>query len=152
MILCALLVAAPSLAAEGAAVHIEDLAWLSGDWRGEDPSEDFEERYTTAAGGTILGTSRIVQDGKAVHVEFLLIEEKPEGIFLTVILPGRKNILFQLKQADASTLVFEADNEGMPERLTYLRTADNRLTIRLEKQGRAIDFKLKKAGASLILE
>ena len=116
--------------------RIELLDWLSGDWQGEDPHATLEEHYSTAVGGTILGTSRETADGASMHREFLLFEEKPPGLTLTVIIPLQRDIMLHLKHlkgAADDAFVFESPQSPM-ERLTFHRLPSQRMRITLDKE------------------
>lgn len=53
--------------------RIECLAWLEGTWTGSAFGGTIDEVFGSPAGGSILGTSRVVADGKLNHREFILM-------------------------------------------------------------------------------
>ena len=57
------------------------LRFLEGSWKGESGAMVFEERWTDAAGGTMLGVARTIASGKIVGFEFLRIEGREDGVY-----------------------------------------------------------------------
>src|SRR5262245_55857167 len=55
---------------------VNDLAWMHGEWIRESSKGNTAENFGTASGGTILGTSRIVAQGRTVHQEFMSLTER----------------------------------------------------------------------------
>lgn len=107
---------------------------MSGDWQGEGEHAALQEHYSSAEGGTILGTSREIVDGVSTHREFLLFEQDHQAVRLTVIVPNRRNIVFTLRSAGDGEFLFETDEEPR-ERLVFRRLPEERLHITLEKDG-----------------
>ncbi len=154
-LVCGLLAcAAGSGAGRGAAepekkASLAQLAWMAGAWAGETRFGKIEEQFNAPAGGTMLGTSRIVRDGKTVHREFILIEEGADGVTMTVHLPNRQPVPFRLVESSATEAVFANPQNPMPNKIRYRRMGEN-LTARIEGEvnGRAAseEFPMKRAG------
>ena len=66
LIACASLAALPVLAANPG---VESLRWLAGCWSRTDAEAGSGEQWTAPAGGTMLGVSRTVRDGRTVEYE-----------------------------------------------------------------------------------
>lgn len=113
---------------------VGDLAWMSGSWAGDHKGGLMEEAYSTPAGGTILGTSRIVAGGKTVHREFVLIADGYGGVIMEVTL-RTKTGRFTLTKLEGQCAVFEDPTNDFPSVITYLRDGD-RLTAKIEGAGR----------------
>ncbi|GMU54624.1 MAG: hypothetical protein AMXMBFR33_37700 [Candidatus Xenobia bacterium] len=106
---------------------LADLSFLTGEWQGQ----GFEESWGSALGGTMLGTSRAVENGQTVHKEFMLLEETPDGLFLKLYLPEKnKTMIFKPERHSHQEVEFA--RQDVPERLIYRRDGD-RLHIQLEK-------------------
>ena len=63
-----------------AAPSVDDLAWLSGRWTGEGFGGTIEETWNPPSGGAMIGTFRLVKDGKPVFYEFLTIAPSERGL------------------------------------------------------------------------
>jgi len=56
---------------------IESVAWLVGSWKGEAFGGDFEEIWTAASSGTMVGMFKLMHNNQPTMYEFmLLIEDK----------------------------------------------------------------------------
>jgi hypothetical protein len=156
-IAAAALAAAISLAAvaEEPAMTVDGLGWMAGAWRGEIRAGQVEETWSKPAGGSMLATCRIVSQGKTVFREFMLLEQLPDGIFLTVRHVGER-----MKDLDSQMPVFKLvsnkDGEAVfqtaeekPRRIIYRKQPDGGLLARVEtfRQGRpaVLEFPLKAA-------
>lgn len=124
-----------------AEIALDALAWLAGDWRGEDPHETLEQHYSPVRGATIVATSREVRGGRSEHREFLLFEQQPDTIHLTVLHPNRGNDAYTWRGLDdEGAHVFES---VLPvgRRLSFRLAAPSRLHIR---------FEMKHAGQTVV--
>jgi len=118
-----------------APLSIDSLSWLAGDWRGTDEDGTLEEHYSPMNGASILGTSRIVSKGVSVHLEWILIEQTSDGVFLTVSLPKKqKTVTFKLMRVNGTSWSFETTDRPKVERLTYTREGADAVAIKLEKE------------------
>lgn len=119
-----------------ASFKVEDLSWISGDWRGAMGSAQVEEYWTGAAGGSMMGLSRTVSGGRTVGFEYLRIETRPDGIFY-VAHPRAKSpgTDFKLVRLQGREAVFENPQHDFPKRIIYRSDADGSLTARVEGNG-----------------
>ena len=116
----------------------EALSFLAGCWSGEVRGARYEESWTSAEGGVLLGTSRTIRDGRVVEWEFLRIARQ-DGRWTYLAQPGgRPATAFPLAGAGARTLTFENLAHDFPQRIVYTRAGD-RLTARVEGGGRTLD-------------
>ena len=60
----------------GGKATLADMAWLAGSWMGEGLGGISEEMWSKPAGGAMMGTYRLIKDGKPVFYELLLITEE----------------------------------------------------------------------------
>lgn len=77
-----------ALAVAAEPVAIERLGWLSGCWQSPGAECGSGEQWSVPAGGTMLGMSRYVRDGKTVSHEFVRISETEDGS-LVFLAPGQ---------------------------------------------------------------
>jgi hypothetical protein len=57
------------------AASLKDVEWLAGAWTGTGLGGLSEEMYSKPAGGTMLGSYRMIKDGRPVFYEFVTIAE-----------------------------------------------------------------------------
>ncbi len=107
---------------------IEDMAWLTGSWRGEGLGGTVEEIWSPPSAGAMTGTFKLVQDGEPVFYELELIVEEEESLVLKLKhfnadLTGwedkGKSVSFPLVRLDADGAYFDG--------LTYRRLDSNTL-------------------------
>ena len=60
--------------------RIDALDWIAGCWTMASGQTAIEEHWMKPAGGTMLGMSRTVRDGKTTEYEFLQIRETANGL------------------------------------------------------------------------
>jgi len=109
--------AAPSLAATA-----DDLAWMTGEWTAEHDGSWTEERWSSAQGGMLLGTSRTVAGGKVREFEFLRVQPDKDGALAYIAQPGGATpTTFRLAQHDAASATFENPAHDFPQRIRYVR-------------------------------
>jgi len=141
----ALLAATPSI---GAPPTIDDLAWISGTWRGELFGSNAEERWTSPEAGHMLGVFRMWSDTGPGVYELLEIRqepgegEEPAGVFLRFkhFNPGTlepwepdKPLEFTLESADHQRAVFTATSKEQRQvtSMIYARQ-DDELRVSVE--------------------
>lgn len=120
---------------------LTDLAWITGEWLGEEGDTTIQEIWTQPMAGTMIGMFRLISDGQPRFYEFMSIEMGDGGPVLRIkhFDPGlrgweeqEESVIFTLKEASSSKAVFETELGGNPEFLTYEHIGDE-LTITLEK-------------------
>jgi len=128
---------------------IGDVGWIQGCWQGDDAGTRITEQWTTPDGGTMLGVSRTVKNGKTVAYEFIIIRENEAGEVHYVAKPsGQAEAAFKLVRAGDREAVFENPGHDFPQRIIYRREGDGSLYARIEGtaqgQPKAVDFPMKK--------
>lgn len=118
-----------------ASAKIDQFAWMSGTWTGMAFGGAIEEAYGSASGGCILGTSRVVVEGKSVHKEFIALEERDGSVVYEVVLPNKTHA-FKLREVGQSHAVWEDLTNAWPSTITYRRTGS---TMHVELDGKAKD-------------
>lgn len=119
--------------AEAPAATIDDVAWIAGCWALEGAEPGSGEQWTSAAGGTMLGTNRAVRDGQTVAFEFLQIRESEDGSLIYVAAPqGQTETRFALISLGPTLVAFENALNDFPRRIIYSLTAPDALLARVE--------------------
>lgn len=99
---------------------IESLGWLSGCWAVEGAGAGTGETWTRPAGGTMLGLSRTVRDGRTTAYEYMRIEQRGNGDVYLVALPsGQAEAEFRLSEQADTSVTFENPEHDFPQRIRY---------------------------------
>ncbi|AMO23609.1 DUF6265 family protein [Ramlibacter solisilvae] len=112
---------------------VEKMAWLAGCWQGHFGEPGTVEQWLAPAGGTMLGMSRTIKQGKTAEYEFMHIRQLPEGVLAFVPQPnGRPPTVFRLLRLGESDALFENPEHDFPQRIHYARPAESRLVASIE--------------------
>jgi len=153
------LAAAVALAADERKPALSDFAWLSGCWQGVSRANQIDECWTTTAPDAMLGVFRMVGKEKTTLREFILLEDLPEGIVMTVrhvrpsmADPQGQATSFKLVRHNNGEAVFENIPHQKPGRIIYRSEPDGSLLARIEnldgeKVVSGVDFPMKRAPA-----
>jgi Domain of unknown function (DUF6265) len=147
-----LLTCAAGIAASGGVLppahagQLESLSWLAGCWADPSAEPGSGEFWQPMAGNTLLGVGRTVKGGRTVSYEFLRLHEDPQGRAVYTALPsGQKETSFLAVEVGKGTASFENLQHDFPQRITYQRSDDTSLVVRIEgeRQGthRAVEFR-----------
>lgn len=125
------------------AADIQQLAFMTGHWRGEAGGKQIEEIWNAPESGSMTGMYREMQDGRTTFYEFLNIEQGDSGPVLLIehFDPGLrgwedkgKPASFHIKDfLPAGEVVFESNDTANPLLLTYSRTGRNTMDVLLER-------------------
>jgi Domain of unknown function (DUF6265) len=86
----------------------DDLTWLKGCWTANHNGRSITEHWLKPAGGTILGLSRTVMNGKTVEFEFMQIREEASGEIRFIAKPsGQPEAAFKLIKGGPREAIFE---------------------------------------------
>ena len=129
---------------------INDLAWLKGCWNSERNGRAITEHWLKPAGGTMLGISRTVAEGKTVEFEFMQIRQEANGEILFIAKPsGQPEATFKLSKGTAREVIFENPQHDFPQRVIYRLQGDGSLLGRIEGvskgKEKAVDFPMTRA-------
>ncbi len=131
-VFAALTVSAIALAA-AAQPEIERVAWLAGCWSSENAEPGSGEQWMPLAGGTMLGMSRTVRQGKTVEFEFIELRYLPDGRLAYIAHPsGQQTTVFPLLRISDSEVVFENREHDFPQRIAYAKEGESKLRARIE--------------------
>jgi Domain of unknown function (DUF6265) len=127
---------------------VKDVSWISGCWESSRGGRHIVEQWTPPEGGTMLGMSRTVVNGKTSEYEFLMIREGTNGLEYVARPSGQPEATFTAVRLSADEVVFENPAHDFPTRIIYRRQAPG-LTAAIEGsangQPRRIDFPYTKA-------
>ncbi|MEG2978100.1 MAG: DUF6265 family protein [Stenotrophomonas sp.] len=124
---------------------IEHLAWLTGCWQLDGQPAGAGEQRSSLAGGTMLGSSRSLRDGRTVGFEFMKLRQHDDGRLVFTALPsGRDATDFTTTHIDGNEAVFENPRNDFPQRISYRRIDDQQLHARIsiarDNPSQATDF------------
>lgn len=68
----------------GAKATLADVSWLAGSWHGTGLGGVSEENWSRSADGAMMGTYRLIADGKTVFYEFMLLIETEGTLLLRI--------------------------------------------------------------------
>jgi hypothetical protein len=113
---------------KGVPATIAQMAWLSGFWVGTNANLTFEERWTPAASGAILGLGRTLRGSLMASFEFLCINERDGTLIYTAMPDGRTTPThFTLTSITAESATFENPAHDFPKMIRYTLRADGTL-------------------------
>jgi hypothetical protein len=101
-----------------------DVGWLSGCWEFTRNGRHVIEHWTQVEGGTLIGMSRTVANGKTTEYEFLLIRSGANGLEYVAKPSGQAEGTFTAATATASEVVFENPAHDFPKKIGYKRSGD----------------------------
>lgn len=151
-------VSAPAVAQPAGRATLDDLAWIAGHWIDGEGGTRSEEVWTAPHGDSMLGMWRLVRDGEARVFELLAIVQTPDGPVFRLRHFTRDFVAWEEKdRAIALPLVRRTGDEAVFERtgidgtllrLTYARSASDRLRVLLEHGSEHQQFEFRRAAAS----
>lgn len=122
----------------------QDLKWLAGCWESSRANRHIVEQWMPPEGGTLMGMSRTVANGKTTEYEFLLIREGGQGLEYVAKPSGQAEATFTSVRVSANEAAFENPAHDFPTRIIYQRQPDGGLTAVIEGtmngQARRIEF------------
>lgn len=122
---------------------IDGLSWLAGCWSRARANGMTEEHWMSPRGGTMLGMSRTVRDGRTVEFEFMQIRTGDGTLVYEARPSGQPMAIFTLKSAAEGTVTFENPSHDFPQRIVYRQTGDGiaaRIEGTMNGTPRGVDF------------
>jgi hypothetical protein len=150
LLFCLFLLLPGSSFAQEKTFTINDLAWLKGCWSLNRNGRETTEHWLKPAGGTMLGISRTVADGKTVEFEFTQIRQEPNGDIFFIAKPSSQpEATFKMTKSSAHEVIFENPQHDFPQRVIYRLQCDGSLLGRIEGvskgKEKAVDFPMTRA-------
>jgi hypothetical protein len=127
---------------------VKDVAWIAGCWEYTRNTRHVTEHWLPVEGGTMIGVSRTVNNGKTTEWEFLIIREGGKGLEYLAKPSGQPEATFTASAASATEVVFENPAHDFPKKISYKRDGDALVASiegPMQGQTRKIDFPYKKA-------
>lgn len=125
---------------------IDAISWLAGDWVGTVGGNNVEERWTAAAGGAMIGSSRSTRGTSMVEFEFLCIAQRAGGLVYTAMPNGGGTTDFLSTKVSANSITFENPEHDFPRAIVYTRNADGGVDVVVSGApgARALNYSFKK--------
>jgi hypothetical protein len=120
-----------------------DVAWMAGCWESTRNGRHIVEHWLPPEGGTMMGLSRTVMDGRTTEWEFLIIRAGAGGLDYVAHPSGQPAATFTAARASASEVVFENASHDFPQRVIYRRDGDRLLAAvegAMNGQARRIEY------------
>jgi hypothetical protein len=115
-------------AAPVAPARIAQVGWIAGDWINTTATGSVEERWSTAAGGGMIATSRTLRGTDVMTAfEFLCISERDGTLIYTAMPNAGTATDFTLTKIDADSATFENPAHDFPKMIRYAKRADGGL-------------------------
>jgi hypothetical protein len=119
---------------------LADFSWLEGRWRGDWGPRVAEQIWMAPKAGMMLGDFRLIENDKALLVEFFTLLEKNGGInfyfrhFTPELVPWEKSdaTLLKLSTAEPKKFDFENSANGKPKRVVFTKIDADTYTWRSE--------------------
>lgn len=112
---------------------LAQLAWLGGCWHADGSEPGSGEQWMPLAGGSLLGMSRTVRQGRTAGHEFMRIAQGADGKLAFFAQPsGKPPASFPLRSLSGSEVVFENLDHEFPQRVIYRLAAPTQLRASIE--------------------
>ena len=139
-----LLMFEPAIAQSVVEAEATQVGFLEGTWRTVGTVPETEETWTSPRGGTLMGTNRVIAEGKTVFFERLRIEPLGQGLVYQAYPKGADGETgFTLVELGDKKAVFANKDHDFPQKLTYVRVGDV-LTIDVWGPERAFKLEMKR--------
>lgn len=100
---------------------IARVGWMQGCWETSSPQRTIDEQWMSPRGGSMLGMSRTVRDGRLVEHELMILSERGDQLAYEAHPSGQNPATFLSSTLTASTVVFENPAHDFPQRIGYER-------------------------------
>lgn len=149
---CSPTASSPSTPRPNAVPSLLPAAWLAGRWVAQHEGATVEESWSPAVGASMIGAMRVLEGGRPVFYELLVIEAEGDAAKLRMahfrpgLAPTDKGPLtYALAAGGGDTLAFGVVGDDRVRRITYAKTATG-MTVRLERgDGGAEEIKFERA-------
>lgn len=124
---------------------LSDISWIAGHWIGEAFGGITEEIWTEPMGGSIMGSFRVVKDGKVLFYELETITEEEETLILR--LKHFSPLLIGWEEKDVTVdfkLVKVTDSRVYFDGFTFERINENRINTYVLIKGKEMKFSFQR--------
>lgn len=99
---------------------IDRFAWVAGCWTSDRGAAMIEEHWMAARGGSMLGMSRTIKDGRLVEYELVIVRTDGARLAYEAHPSGQSVATFlETPAPDAKQVVFENPGHDFPQRIGY---------------------------------
>ena len=105
---------------------------MAGCWELTRGTRHVVEQWTVPDGGTMLGVSRTVSNGKTTEYEFIIIREAAGTLEYVAKPSGQPEAVFTSVRVSGDEAIFEAPHHDFPTRIHYRRRSDGGLLATIE--------------------
>jgi len=117
---------------ESSVSRVDQLAWLAGCWKHEEPGFRRDEQWMRPSGGTMIGMSRSVADDSTVEYEYLRIEVRGGRLVYIAAPSGQAEAEFLEAELAERTVSFVAPEHDFPQQITYERMSPRSILAWIE--------------------
>lgn len=117
------------------ATSVDGFGWMAGCWEvnSRGGAMLISEQWMKPAGGSLIGMSRTVRNGKTAAFEFVRIVATADGIsYIAKPSTNKDETAFKLLKSSATELVFENLAHDFPQRIIYRADKPDSLFARIE--------------------
>ncbi len=127
---------------------VMQVSWMSGCWAEIGAEKGTQEQWMTPAGGSMLGMSRTVRNGKTAAYELMQIREDSDALVFAAKPSGQEGAELRSILIAKHRVVFENRQHDFPQRVIYELKDDGTLVGRIEGTSKgkekAIDYPMKR--------
>jgi len=110
-----------SVASAQAPARIDRAAWLQGCWELTAENRTVEEIWTPPKGGSMIGVSRTIRDGKLTEYEMVVLREQGDKLAYVAHPSGQPPATFLATHITDRELLFENPSHDFPQQIGYRR-------------------------------
>src|SRR5688572_19688319 len=110
---------ASSIAGQTPPAGIDRVAWLQGCWAIESPQRVVEESWMSPRGGTMIGVSRTVGDGRLLEYELIVLREQDGRLAYHAHPSGQASAVFLSTSVTDASALFENPQHDFPQKIGY---------------------------------
>lgn len=111
--------------------QIQEMAFLTGHWKGPMGDKEFHAYYTTPEGGKVMSFSQLMSGDTVAFHEFEVFEPQGDTVVFRPFPGGRPATLLTLTALVKNKATFENPDKDFPTRIEYSRIEKDRLVITL---------------------
>ncbi|MES2241084.1 MAG: DUF6265 family protein [Bacteroidota bacterium] len=114
--------------------QIKKADWLIGNWEYKTNIGTLYENWQKINDSTFKAQSLFIKDKDSIHNETILLQQKAETLSYSTTIKGQnddKPIHFKLISENENELVFQNLKNDYPQKITYKKGANNKLTTQI---------------------
>jgi hypothetical protein len=113
--------------AQAQSARLESVSWLIGCWEQLSPDQKqlVQESWGAPLGGSMLGMSRTVRDGKLIEFESIILRVDKGKLAYEAHPSGQPTATFLSTSVSDKQVIFENPKHDFPQKIGYLRRDDD---------------------------